>query len=100
MGPVALTDPDYTVGFRAGGVYALDECSSVSLSYARFQSSTTDSVATNAPLVLRSLLLHPGTANAGSNFLSANANLGIDFDIVDADYRAVGAADGRVSEAG
>ena len=42
-----------------------------------------------APNILRSLVLHPGTANAGADFLDAEANLDIDFDLVDGDYRAV-----------
>ena len=92
VGPVAVADPDYSMGFRLGGVYALDDCTSVALTYTRFQSSSTSSVSTAAPLVLRSLVFHPGTANAGSDFLSATANLDVKFNLVDADYRAVWAA--------
>ena len=66
VGSVAIADTDYSAGFRVGGVYAMDDCSSLSLSYARFQSSSRDTVSTSAPLVLRSLVLHPGTVNAGS----------------------------------
>jgi len=92
VGPIAVADPDFSAGFRIGGVYAMDDCSSVALTYSRFQSSSTDTVSTAAPLVLRSLVLHPGTANAGSDFLAATANSDIKFDLVDADYRAVWAA--------
>lgn len=92
VGPIAVADTDYSTGFRIGGQIALDDCTSVGLSFTRFQSSSTDSVATAAPLVLRSLVLHPGTANAGSDFLSADANLDVKFDLVDADYRAVWAS--------
>ena len=93
VGPVAVADPDYEPGFRVGGSYALDDCSSIVLTYSRFQSSTNDTVGTTAPLVLRSLVLHPGTANAGSDFLDASATLGVDFDLADIDYRAVWSAD-------
>lgn len=92
-GPVAVADPDYTAGFRLGGTYALDQCSSLTFTYSRFESNTQDAVSTTAPLVLRSLVLHPGTANAGSDFLDANANNDVDFDLVDLYYRAVWAAD-------
>jgi len=92
VGPLAVADPDYSAGFRVGGQIALDDCTSVGLSYTRFQSSSQDTVATTAPLVLRSLVLHPGTANAGADFLSAAANLDVKFDLIDADYRAVWAA--------
>jgi hypothetical protein len=93
VGPTAVADPDYSAGFRIGGMYALDDCSSVSLTYTRFQSSSVDAAATTAPLVLRSLVFHPGTANAGSDFLAAFANSDVKFDLVDADYRGVWAAD-------
>lgn len=93
VGPTAVADPDYSAGFRIGGMYALDECSSVALTYTRFQSSSTDVVSATAPLVLRSLVFHPGTANAGSDFLDAFANSDVKFDLVDADYRAIWAAD-------
>jgi len=89
VGRVAVTDPDYNAGFRVGGTCAVDDCSSFSLSWAHFESSTFDDATTSAPLVLRSLVLHPGTANAGADFLDAEANLDIDFDLVDGDYRAV-----------
>lgn len=92
VGPTAIADPDYSAGFRIGGAAALDDCTSVSLTYSRFQSSSNDRVGTAAPLVLRSLVFHPGTANAGSDFLDAFANSDIKFDLVDADYRAVWAA--------
>jgi len=90
IGPVAVTDPDNSSGFRAGLSYCLDEYSSVALTYTMFQSSTMDEVnlAGGGP-VLRSLVLHPSLPNANSNFLNANAQLDIDFDFIDADYRAV-----------
>jgi hypothetical protein len=94
LGATAVADPDYSAGFRIGGGYALDDCNSVSLTYTRFQSSSTDTASTTAPLVLRSLVFHPGTANAGSDFLDASAFSDVKFDLVDADYRAVwGAGD-------
>ena len=93
VGAVAVADPNFSTGFRIGATYALDICSSLSFTYSHFDSDTQDAVTTNAPLVLRSLVLHPGTANAGSDFLDANANIGIQFDLVDLDYRAVWASD-------
>ena len=90
VGPVAVTDPDFSSGFRAGFSVCFDECSSVALTYTLFQSSTMDAVslAGGGP-VLRSLVLHPGSLTANSNFLNAGAQLDIDFDLIDADYRAV-----------
>jgi hypothetical protein len=93
VGPTAVADPDFSAGFRVGFTYAFDDCSSVSLTYTRFQSSSTDITGTTAPLVLRSLVFHPGTANAGADFLDAFANLDVKFDLVDVDYRGVWVAD-------
>jgi hypothetical protein len=94
VGPTAVADPDVSAGFRVGFTYAFDDCSSVSLNYTRFQSSSTDVVGTTAPLVLRSQVFHPGSANAGSDFLDAFANSDVRFDLVDVDYRSVWVADG------
>jgi hypothetical protein len=93
VGPTAVADPDVSAGFRVGFTYAFDDCSSVSLNYTRFQSSSTDVVGTTAPLVLRSQVFHPGSANAGSDFLDAFANSDVRFDLVDVDYRSVWVAD-------
>jgi hypothetical protein len=92
VGGTAVADPDYSAGFRIGGAYALDACSSISLSYTHFQSSGGDTDSATAPQVLRSLVFHPGTANAGSDFLDAFAAADVDFNLVDADYRAVWAS--------
>jgi Legionella pneumophila major outer membrane protein precursor len=89
VGSVAVADPDYAAGWRIGATYAMDPCSSVTFSWARFQSSTNDSTSIGAPFVLRSTVLHPGTANAGSDFLDARAVSDVDFDLVDLDYQAV-----------
>lgn len=93
VGPTAVADPDFSVGFRLGFTCAFDDHSSVSLAYHRFQSSSTDVVGTTAPLALRSLVFHPGTANAGSDFLGASANLDVGFDLIDVDYRGTWFAD-------
>jgi hypothetical protein len=93
VGPIAVADPDYAAGWRIGGVWALDECSSIVVSWARFESSSNSIASTEAPLVLRSLVFHPGTANAGADFLDAQATNDVDFDLVDIDYRAVWSSD-------
>lgn len=89
VGAIGVTDPDYTPAFRVGGTWALDECASVVFTYTRFDSTTTDAQTIDAPNVLRSLVLHPGTSSADSDFLNANANLGIDLNVADVDFRAV-----------
>lgn len=93
--PVHLVDPDYTSNFRVGGTLALSECTSIVLTYANFQSNTTNAVSLDpadfAPngVVLRALAMHPFGFAADADFLDASANLGIDYHTADLDYRSV-----------
>ena len=88
-GPVANTDPAYGPAFRVGFWWALDESTSLGASYTRLEGRTESVTSVAAPLVLRSLVFHPGTANAGSDFLDASATADIDLHLVNVDYRAV-----------
>ena len=92
VGRIGVADPDYAGGFRLGATWACDECSSVVFTWSQFETSTNDAIATTAPDVIRSLVLHPGTANAGADFLNARAVSDVDFDLLDIDYRAVWSA--------
>lgn len=89
IGPTALVDPDYSAGFRVGFAYALDCESSLAGTYWNLRTNTTDDISIDAPDVIRSLVSHPLGANAATDVLAANAELDVDFDIVDADYRAI-----------
>jgi len=90
VGPVNMTDPDHSTGFRTGVSVCMDDCSSVALTWTMFQSNTVDAITLpGGGTALRALVLHPGAANAASNFLDASAQSDIDFDLVDADYRAL-----------
>jgi hypothetical protein len=64
-------------------------CSSIGASYTRFESNTFNSVSTNAPDVIRSLVSHPSSMSASTDFLSSVAGYGLDFDFVDADFRRI-----------
>ena len=87
IGPIGVADPDHEPGFRVGGVWALESQASVVATFTALESQTTDSMAVTAPTAIRSLLLHPTTANATDNFLDANVDYNVDFDTVDIDYR-------------
>jgi hypothetical protein len=89
VGPVALVDPDYSSGFRVGGSWAWDECTSLVATYSFFENHTSNEVAVDAPLVLRSLVTHPGTLNAAGDYLRGAADLNVGFQTVDLDYRNV-----------
>ena len=88
VGPVMLVDPDYSSGFRAGVSWAWDDCTSLVATYSFFESQTGNAVEVDAPLVLRSLVAHPGT-DVPPNYLAGAAGLEIDFRIVDLDYRSI-----------
>jgi len=88
VGPVAIVDPDYQPGFRVGFGCGLDECSDLAVTYTHFESSTSDSTSIAAPDVIRSMVAHPSSQSAATDFLQASAWYGLDFDLVDVDYRA------------
>jgi len=87
FGSVGVANPDYSSGFRTGVGVALDRCSSIVATYQLFESDTYDQINVNAPLVIHSLMTHPGTASAASDSLVADASYDIDFDLIDLDYR-------------
>jgi hypothetical protein len=90
MGPVGIVDPDHSSGFRAGFSIALDWCRSIVMTYSMFESHTDSQMILQDPeSVIAPLVMHPGTINAGDFFLSASAGLGVDYDLVDADYRSL-----------
>lgn len=87
IGRMGVVDQDYNPGFRVGASYVLDGWSSVTLQYTYFESDSTDWVATTAPNVIRSMVSHPGTASAATDYLTANATQDIRFEFIDVDYR-------------
>lgn len=89
VGPVGMVDPDCEPAFRVGLAHALDECSELAASYTRFESDTTNHIADSPTSVIRSMVLHPGTLAASTDFLDARASYGIDFQLVDLEYRRV-----------
>jgi len=86
---VANADIDYDSGFRFGIGRALDECASVGVSYTFFEGHSNDSLATDDPYVLRSLVAHPGTLTGAADYLRGTASNDVDFQLIDADYRHV-----------
>jgi hypothetical protein len=87
FGGVGTADPDYQPGIRFGVNHALDACSSIGASYTWYESTTNGEINTQAPLVIHSLVTHPGTASAAADSLVANTSYDIDFDLIDVDYR-------------
>ncbi|HEV3136792.1 MAG TPA: Lpg1974 family pore-forming outer membrane protein, partial [Pirellulales bacterium] len=92
-GAVGVLNPVYTPAFRVGGAVALDSCSSVGASWARFDSHTENTVvAPAAPGQLNnfnvtSLVVHPNAPNIAPNAVVAVAGNDINFQLIDVDYR-------------
>ena len=87
IGLEAAVDCDFEAGFRVGGSYYLDECSDLVATYTHFESDTTNQIGINPPYVIRSLVNHPGTQAAPTDFLAASARLDLDFELADLEYR-------------
>lgn len=88
-GDMGQVDIGYHPAFRLGGTWTLSECSQLEGSYTRFEGTDHLSTETNPPLVLRSMLSHPGTFAAPTDFLSAVADYDVQFQFADADYRRI-----------
>jgi hypothetical protein len=89
VAPAGIVDPDFSSGFRAGGSLAMDQCTSLVLTYSHFESDTSNVVFGDAAFPLRSLVLHPGLDSARYNYQQSAAQMAVDFDTVDVDYRAI-----------
>jgi len=89
-GPVSVADPDYEDGFRTGFAIALDKCSSFTANYTNFASLTThESALSGGATYLTPHTIHPGTNLVITDVLSADARLDIDFELIDANFKAL-----------
>jgi hypothetical protein len=86
-GHTAAVNPDFQPGFRVGIGRALDACTTLSATYTRYENDSDDNITTTAPLVLRSLVMHPSSFDAAIDWLDARAHQAIDFEMADLDYR-------------
>lgn len=88
FGGVATANPNYDPsGFRLGGIYALDRCSSLQFAYTYYNTETDGSVFANPPLSVHSLVTDPHTYTAASDSLAALSRYRIGFQFADVDYR-------------
>jgi hypothetical protein len=88
-GRTGVLDYDYQPGFRVGGGFTLDNCNQIQVSYSQLDATTNDTLTTAAPNVIRGLVLHPNSLNAGANFLDASATGDVRFQMLDAAYRGL-----------
>ena len=87
VGRTASLNPQVEPGFRVGGGIDFDCCSNLSATFTHYECNVDDSISTDAPFVLRSMVVHPSSADAASDWLSATAHESIRFNIADIDYR-------------
>jgi hypothetical protein len=87
IGGVGVVDHDYQSGFDAGINLAVNPLTSLYAQIMMLDSSTSHSTRTAAPNLLRSMVSHPSSTSAGSDFLAASADLGFQLDTFDLGLR-------------
>lgn len=87
VGPVASPDLDYDSGFRAGFAFALSDCASIGAAYTYFDTGEADLITRTGTNDIRSLVVHPLTTNAASDWLDAAAVHNVKFEFADVEYR-------------
>jgi hypothetical protein len=88
---IAMVDPDYSSGFRVGFGFCLDPCTELVATFTKFESQTTDSITrgySNIPQIFP-MLAHPSSFLALTGTAAASASYGVDFDLIDVDYRRI-----------
>jgi len=85
-GPTLVMNPEYSAGFRAGGVRALDGCSEVAATYTYYRSE--NSLGPDSTRVgVQPMVFEPSTPDAGSTWTDAAAHEINTFQYADIDYR-------------
>ncbi len=90
IGPVAVADPGFNSGFRAGAFVGITQDTRVIGTYTYFKSTTDTSVNVGAPAVINPLTMFPGTFNAAFASQSATAEYILNFQFIDIDYQVIG----------
>jgi len=87
VGQVGVVDFDYELGFDVGVNLACNSMTSLYADLLVFDANTTNSISTEAPDVIRSLVSHPSSTSAATDYLSASAELDLSMKLVDAGIR-------------
>jgi hypothetical protein len=86
---MGILNTDAAVGYRAGGTYALDDCTSIFGTYSRWDGETTSSITATSTNILNPVLLHPSTLTSGATGTESSASQYISFQTADIGYRRV-----------
>ncbi len=87
VGRVGVVDPDYDAGFEFGATLAVNAMTSIVANLVMLDTTTSNRLETDPPGVIRSLVSHPSSGSASADFLSAQADLDLQLDIVDVGMR-------------
>ena len=88
VGRTASLDPQIAPGFRVGGGIDFDRAAATCPRPSHIMPAMwTIRFPPTAPFVLRSMVVHPSTADAAYDWLNATAHEAITFNIADIDYR-------------
>lgn len=92
-GPIGVINPNYEPAYRIGFARVFDECSTLGVSFTRFESEAINEMHLGAGQTIFPLTLPPAAIGAisalGTTFLDSSARQDIDFTLVDLDYRYV-----------
>lgn len=86
-GRTASLDPQFQTGFRFGGGFDFDCGSNISATFTHYENTVDDSITGTPTIPIRSLVSHPNTANAATDWLDASAHQFMRFNMADLDYR-------------
>lgn len=90
--PLAILDPDYSSGYRAGIGICLSDLSELEVSYSAWETDTHNEIVRDATVpgqAIHSLLIHPGTRNVLTDTVAGAARMDMDYDLIDADFRKI-----------
>ena len=88
VSPHGIVDPDFEPAFRAGFSVSCGSCSSFTMQYTMFESTTSDTLVLGQTGVgVIGLVAHPTAQNTATSVTQASAEYDISFDLIDADYR-------------
>jgi hypothetical protein len=88
-GPVGRVGIDGGAGFRIGGNWAMDDCTSLVATYTWLQSDTEDTITAAPGTVLDLAVGHPSVVSSGATSISAFSTYEIDYQFLDLDYNAL-----------
>ena len=90
VGPQAVAAFGYNSGFRIGGAWAIDSCSSFTTNYTWYQASTSDNVSlAGGGSFLRAETVHPSTVNVAADSLAAQALYDFNLQSIDLNYKSI-----------